>query len=148
MSASTRQGATEAKATPPQSVPAPASPYDELRDSSSPLAQRSVYFDLDASLVKPEYRTLVEAHARYLRAHRGTKVRIEGNTDERGTREYNLALGNQRADAVRKLLLLLGAVEQQAESVSFGKEKPRAAGHDEEAWSVNRRADIVYVRPN
>jgi peptidoglycan-associated lipoprotein len=115
-----------------------------LKDPNNILSKRSVYFEFDSSLVKDEYRPMVSAHARYLQQHNAAKMRIEGNTDERGSREYNLALGQRRADSVRQMMMLLGARSVQIETVSFGEEKPRAAGHDEAAWAENRRADIVY----
>ncbi|MEP7183704.1 MAG: peptidoglycan-associated lipoprotein Pal [Betaproteobacteria bacterium] len=116
-----------------------------LKDPASPLSKRSVYFDYDQFVVKDEYRSLVESHAKYLQANRNAKVAVQGNTDERGTREYNIALGQKRADALKKLMLLLGATEAQIETVSFGKEKPRREGHDETSWAENRRDDIVYA---
>lgn len=117
---------------------------DELNDPQGVLAKRSVYFDLDSYVVKEEFRPVVEAHSRYLRTHRDRKIVIQGNTDERGGREYNLALGQKRAEAVRRSMSLLGVQETQMEAVSFGKEKPKALGSDEAAWAENRRADIVY----
>jgi len=116
----------------------------ELTDPKSKLSQRSIYFDLDKYDVKDEYKDLVAAHAKYLAAHKGFKVLLQGNTDERGSREYNLALGQKRAEAVKRSLTLLGVQEGQVESVSLGEEKPKNAGHDESAWSENRRADILY----
>ena len=116
-----------------------------LRDPANILSKRSVYFDYDSFVVKDEFRPLVEAHARYLVANRGTRMIIQGNTDERGSREYNIALGQKRADAVKRTMTLLGAQEAQIETVSFGKEKPKNPGHDESAWAENRRADIVYA---
>jgi len=116
----------------------------ELTDPKSKLAQRSIYFDLDKYEVKDEYRDLVASHAKYLVANRGFKVLLQGNTDERGSREYNLSLGQKRAEAVKRSLVLLGAKEEQVESVSLGEEKPKNAGHDESAWSENRRAYILY----
>lgn len=116
----------------------------ELTDPKSTLSKRSIYFDLDKYEVKDEYKDLVAAHAKYLVANRGFKVLLQGNTDERGSREYNLSLGQKRADAVKRSLTLLGAREDQVESVSLGEEKPKNAGHDESAWSENRRADILY----
>jgi peptidoglycan-associated lipoprotein len=116
-----------------------------LRDPANILSKRTVYFDYDSFVVKDEFRPLVEAHARYLVANRGTRMIIQGNTDERGSREYNIALGQKRADAVKRVMTLLGAQEAQIESVSFGKEKPKNAGHDESAWAENRRGDIVYA---
>jgi peptidoglycan-associated lipoprotein len=117
---------------------------DPLNDPKGILAKRSIYFDLDSYTVKDEFKPVVEAHARFLSANRSRKIVIQGNTDERGGREYNLALGQKRAEAVRRALALLGVSEAQMEAVSFGKEKPKATGSDEEAYSENRRADIVY----
>ena len=116
----------------------------ELTDPKSQLSQRSIYFDLDKYEVKDEYKDLVAAHAKYLVAHRGFKVLLQGNTDERGSSEYNLSLGQKRAEAVKRSLALLGVKDDQIESVSLGKEKPKNPGHDEAAWSENRRADILY----
>ncbi len=115
------------------------------KDPKSILAKRSIYFDYDQFVIKDEYKSLVEAHAKYLQANRSLRIVIQGNTDERGTREYNIALGQKRADAVKKLMMVLGASEAQIETVSFGKEKPRKDGHDESAWAENRRDDIVYA---
>ena len=103
---------------------------------------RVVYFDFDSFVVKDEFRALIDAHAKALAAQRGKRLVIEGHTDERGGREYNLALGQKRAEAVVKSLALLGASEGQLEAVSFGKERPVAEGHDEEAWAKNRRAEL------
>jgi peptidoglycan-associated lipoprotein len=108
------------------------------------LAQRSIYYDLDQFDVRDEYRGLVEAHAKYLRENPSARILIQGNTDERGSREYNVGLGQRRSDGVKKMLILLGARENQIESVSLGEEKPQAEGHSEEAWSKNRRSDILY----
>lgn len=115
-----------------------------LKDPASILSKRSVYFDLDSNVVKDEFKPLVSAHARYLQQNRGAKMTIQGNADERGSREYNLALGQRRADAVRQALQVLGAQNAQIETVSFGEEKPKMTGHDEASWTENRRADIVY----
>lgn len=115
-----------------------------LRDPNSPLSKRSVYFDFDSYSVRDEYKPLIEAHGRYLQSARTGRVTIQGNTDERGSREYNIALGQRRADAVKKMMMLFGATESQIETVSFGKEKPKNAGHDEAAWTENRRDDFVY----
>ena len=113
-------------------------------DPKSPLFKRSVYFDFDSYSVKSEYQATLQAHANYLKANKDRKIRIEGNTDERGTTEYNLALGQRRSEAVRKSLNLLGVSDNQIEAVSFGKEKPKADGSNEAAWQENRRADIAY----
>lgn len=117
---------------------------DPLNDPKGVLAKRSVYFDFDSYAVKDEYKPVVDAHSKYLTANKGRKVVIQGNTDERGGREYNLALGQKRAEAVRKSMSLLGVADSQMEAVSFGKEKPKATGSDEASWAENRRADIVY----
>lgn len=117
---------------------------DPLNDPNSPLAKRSVYFDFDKYMIKDEYKPLVTAHANYLTQHTNRKIVIQGNADERGSSEYNLALGQKRAEAVRKSLMAMGVSSAQMEATSFGKEKPKALGHDEAAWAENRRADIVY----
>ncbi len=125
--------------------PVQASTIDPLDDPKGALAQRSVYFDFDSYVVKQEFNPLVTAHSKYLASHTARKIVLQGNTDERGGREYNLALGQKRADAVRKGMTAMGVADAQIEVVSFGKEKPKAEGHDEAAWSQNRRADIVYT---
>ena len=116
-----------------------------LKDPRSPLSKRSVYFDFDSYVVKDEYKPLIEAHAKYLQGNRNTRMTIQGNADERGSREYNIALGQRRADTVKRMMQLYGATDAQIEAVSFGKEKPRNPGHDEAAWTENRRDDIVYA---
>jgi peptidoglycan-associated lipoprotein len=116
-----------------------------LKDPRNILSKRNIYFDYDQFTVKDEYKPIVEAHAKYLQANRGARAILQGHTDERGTREYNIALGQKRADAVKNLMLLLGATEIQIETVSFGKEKPRREGHDEASWAENRRVDIVHA---
>ena len=115
-----------------------------LNDPKSMLFKRSVYYEFDQSNVKTDYRPLVEAHARYLRDHPGATITIEGNCDERGSREYNLALGQRRADGVKSMMMVLGVPDRQVDTVSYGEEKPKAQGHNEDAWSQNRRSDIVY----
>ena len=107
-------------------------------------SQRIVYFDFDSYVVKDEYRTIVETHAKALAADRKKHLAVEGHTDERGGREYNLALGQKRAEAVAKSLTLLGATDSQVEAVSFGKERPAVQGSDEAAWAKNRRAELNY----
>lgn len=123
---------------------APPSSLDPLNDPNSPLAKRSVYFDYDSSAIKSDFQDTIEAHGRYLASMKDRHVTIEGNCDERGGREYNIALGQRRADALRQRLTLLGASDAQIEAISNGKEKPRAMGHDEAAWAENRRDDIIY----
>jgi peptidoglycan-associated lipoprotein len=114
-------------------------------DPSSPLFEKSIYFGFDEYTVQTKYQKMLSAHASYLRANPKQKIIIQGNTDERGTAEYNLALGQRRSDAVRKSLNLMGVSDNQMEAVSFGKEKPKAEGETESAWAENRRADIVYI---
>lgn len=121
-----------------------ARPGNPLKDPGSILSKRSVYFDFDAYAIKDDYKSLLEAHARYLQANRGAHMTVEGNTDERGSREYNIALGQRRADAAKRMMLLFGATEAQIDTVSFGKEKPKNPGHDESAWAENRRDDLAY----
>lgn len=116
-----------------------------LDDPKSGLAKRSVYFDFDSALPHDADRPVVEAHAKYLASSRTAKVRVEGNCDERGGREYNVALGQRRAEAVLKSLQLMGASAGEIEATSYGKEKPVDAGHDETAWAKNRRADLNYL---
>jgi len=131
----------------PQPMPAPVAekvlpPY---LDPHNPIStERSVYFAYDRSELNDHDARLIERHGNFLATAPTVFVRIEGNCDERGGREYNLALGQRRADAVASRLKLMGARQAQMETVSYGKEKPRAMGHDESAWSQNRRADIVY----
>jgi len=108
-----------------------------------PDLKRSVYYEFDQYDVKAEYRALVESHARWLKANPQARLTIEGNADERGSREYNVALGQRRAESVTKLLVLMGARAEQIEAVSWGEEKPRGGGHDESAWSQNRRSDFA-----
>lgn len=117
---------------------------DELNNPNGPLAKRSVYFDFDSYSVKDDYQPLLEAHAKYLRTHPVRHILIQGNTDERGTSEYNLALGERRSEAVLHDLATLGVPASQLEAVSLGKEKPIAMGHDEASWEQNRRVDLVY----
>jgi peptidoglycan-associated lipoprotein len=109
------------------------------------LAKRVVYFDFDSSEIKGEGTDIVAAHAKYLAANPTTRVRLEGHTDERGSREYNIGLGERRAQAVRRALLLQGASDAQISTVSYGEERPAVPGHDEAAWAKNRRVEIVYL---
>ena len=122
-----------------------ADPASMLKDPASPLSKRSVYYDFDMYNIREEFQPMVEAHARFLREHKDLRVRVEGNCDERGSREYNLALGQRRADSIKRAMTLLGVAPKQVETVSFGAEKPKAPGSSEEAWAENRRSDIVYV---
>jgi len=116
-----------------------------LKDPKSILSKRSVYFDFDQYVIKEEFKPLLKAHGHFLTANGKVKMLLQGNADERGSREYNLALGQKRAEAVKKtLLLLLGGKEEQIESVSLGKEKPRCSEHTEACWAENRRGDMLY----
>jgi peptidoglycan-associated lipoprotein len=115
-----------------------------LKDPRSPLSKRSIYFDYDSYIVKDEFQSLLVAHAKFLAANSNMKILIQGNADERGSREYNLALAQKRADAVKKSLSLLGTPESQMESVSLGEEKPVCTESTEECWAQNRRGDILY----
>ncbi len=131
-------------ASPTRSSPMVEAP-NPLKDPGNILSKRSVYFEYDQFLVKDSDKPLLQAHALYLRQHPAAKVVVQGNTDERGSREYNIALGQRRADAVKQIVRLLGAEDRQIETVSFGKEKPRCQASDESCWSQNRRADLVYA---
>lgn len=146
-------------------VMAPATPASGANDGSE-VAQRAVtpatldgnastaagpanvakviYFDYDSSAIKPEFQGALDAHAKFLNANKNRKIALEGHTDDRGGREYNLALGQKRAEAVRRALGLLGVAETQMEAVSFGKEKPANPGSDEASWALNRRAEMAY----
>lgn len=136
--------------TPAQIRPITADNADErtlavLRDPNSPLSKRNVYFEFDKYVIAHEYQPLIEAHGRFLAANPKFKIAIQGNADERGSREYNLALGQKRAEAMRKALLLLGAKDSQIEAVSLGEEKPICTERSETCWAKNRRGDISYV---
>jgi peptidoglycan-associated lipoprotein len=117
-----------------------------LDDPNSLLAKRVIYFDFDKSNIKDDFREIIAAHAKYLADNPNATVTVEGHTDERGTREYNLALGERRAAAVKQMLILQGAAASQINTISYGEERPAALGHDEQAWSLNRRAELVYKR--
>lgn len=121
-------------------------PYNiaALKDPKSPLSKRAIYFDYDSYVVRDEYKALLDHHARFLAKNSQFKMLIQGNADERGSREYNLALGQKRAEAVKKALMLLGAKEAQLESVSLGEEKPVCMEQSESCWSQNRRGDMLY----
>ena len=147
--AETAQTTTTTTTTPPPVV-APAHADDaqalaaRLRQQVADLEGKSVYFDFDAFVVKSDYDAMLRDQAGFLKANPGDKLVVQGNTDERGGSEYNLALGQKRAEAVRKALAVLGAPADRIEATSFGKEKPRAACHDESCWSQNRRDDFVH----
>ena len=116
----------------------------DLNDPDSPLSIRVIYFEYDSHTVLADYRPAVEAHAAYLASHPETSITLEGHADERGSREYNLALGENRANALKQQMVLMGASPDQITTVSYGEERPAEDGHDEEAYSLNRRAELVY----
>lgn len=140
--------AKPAAQTPPSADTRPLTPpttaLSPLKDPNNILSKRSVFFDYDSFDVKGEYQAMIEAHGKYLNANPNAKVFLQGNCDDRGSPEYNLALGQKRAEAVRKMLSVMGVKEEQMESVSFGKEKPRAICPEESCYSQNRRTDVVY----
>ena len=113
-------------------------------DPSSPLYERTIYFDYDNAEIKPQYLDVIRTHARYLGSQPGTRVTLEGHTDERGTREYNLALGDQRAESVRRFMLAEGVPANQLATLSYGEERPADPGHSEASWRLNRRVIIQY----
>jgi len=115
-----------------------------LKDPNSPLSKRSVFYDYDSDTIKDEYRPTIQAHAKYLADHGNEKMLIQGNCDERGSREYNIALGQRRADALKRMLVLLGARENQVDTVSLGEEKPRCTEQTEACYQQNRRSDMLY----
>jgi peptidoglycan-associated lipoprotein len=129
------------KVTPVEVKPIAGNP---LKDPGNILSKRSVFYDYDSNVVKDEFKPLVTAHARFLAQNRGRKIAIQGNTDERGSREYNIALGQRRAEAVKRVLTLQGAQEAQIEAVSLGEEKPRCEAQNEDCWAQNRRGEILY----
>ena len=118
--------------------------FSQLDDPQSPLSVRTIYFEYDSSEISSDYRSTVEAHSLYLQQNPSTSVILEGHGDERGSREYNLALGERRAKAVKQQMLLLGANSNQIKLVSYGEERPASDGHDESSWQQNRRVEILY----
>ena len=140
---------TATNSTPPVPPPdtgriPPVTPPDT--SSIDPFRDFSIYFDLNEYTVSEKYLSVVRRHAEYLKKNPTQKASVQGNTDERGSREYNLSLGQKRAEAVKKLLVLEGVKDAQVEAVSLGEEKPKNPGHDETAWAENRRSDITYPR--
>lgn len=115
-----------------------------LKDPNSPLSKRIVYYEYDSAAIKDEYRPLIRAHAKYLADQRSARMTVQGHTDERGSREYNLALGQRRAEGVKKAMSVLGASDNQIDTVSYGEEQPAVTGSDESSWAKNRRAAIIY----
>jgi peptidoglycan-associated lipoprotein len=135
--AGTRSGAVSGANTAGTSNP--------LRDPNNILSKRSIYFEFDSFTVSDQYKSIVEAHAKYLQGNRQARVALQGHADERGSREYNIALGQKRADAVKRMMTLMGVQDVVIETVSFGEEKPKNPGHDEASWAENRRVDIIYA---
>ena len=125
---------------------APASGFQghPLDDPTSMLSRRTIYFDFDKSEIKPDARAVLDAHAKYLAENRSASITLEGHADERGTREYNVALGERRANSARQYLTLMGASGQQIRTVSYGEERPVCTEHNESCWSQNRRVEIIY----
>ena len=125
-------------------IKAPVITVNPLKDPSNILSTRIIYFDYDKDAVRDEFQSVIQAHAKFLTENRGRKIRLEGHADERGSREYNIALGQRRADAVSRVTAVYGVGNERMETISFGEEKPRMAGQDEQAWSQNRRVEIIY----
>ncbi len=121
-------------------------PWSQLKESGSLLSKRSIYYEYDQYNIQDTYVPIIEAHAKLLMVHSDIKIAVQGNCDDRGSREYNLALGQRRAESVKRAMVLLGVNDKQVETVSFGAEKPAAFGKDEESWAKNRRSDIVYPK--
>jgi len=115
-----------------------------LKDPKNILSKRSVFFDYDSDRIRDEFRPLLQAHGKYLGDHAGAKMLVQGNADERGSREYNLALGQRRAEAIKRMLALMGARDAQIDAVSLGEEKPRCTEQSEACWAENRRGDLLH----
>ncbi|OFZ88034.1 MAG: peptidoglycan-associated lipoprotein [Betaproteobacteria bacterium RBG_16_64_18] len=145
--------------TPAAAQPAPAQPQppvstqpvrpaqvqaNPLKDPKNILSKRSVFFDYDSDRIRDEFRPLLQAHGKYLGDHAGAKMLVQGNADERGSREYNLALGQRRAEAIKRMLALMGARDAQIDAVSLGEEKPRCTEQSEACWAENRRGDLLH----
>lgn len=122
-------------------APQPLSPLD---DPGSPLYRKVVFFDYDSAEIQPQFLPLVRTHAGYMSQQPGTRVTLEGHTDERGTRSYNLALGERRADTVKRFLIAEGVPPERLGTLSYGEERPADPGHGEQSWAVNRRVELVY----
>ncbi len=143
---STRPLLPPTAATSPTPNPEPQRPTyrGPWEDPSNPLYQRTIYFDYDSAEIKPQYLDVIRTHSAYLGSTTSQRVTLEGNTDERGTREYNLALGDQRAESVRQLMLAEGVTQGQLTTLSYGEERPADPGHNDNAWRLNRRVVIQY----
>jgi peptidoglycan-associated lipoprotein len=127
----------------PTTAPKPVA-LNPLKDPNNILSKRAVYFDFDSDRIRDEFRPVIQAHAKYLADNAGAKMLIQGNCDERGSREYNIALGQRRAEALKRVLVLMGARDGQIEPVSLGEEKPRCTEHTETCWAQNRRGDMLH----
>jgi len=138
-------GSSDAASTSARALGDQAGTQGGMADATGPLARKVIYFDFDKSEIKPEFADIISAHAKNLTSHPNLKLKLEGNTDERGTREYNIGLGERRAQAVRRALMLQGVAESQLTTVSFGAERPAVEGDDEAAWAQNRRVELVYA---
>ena len=143
----TLEGPSSSDATTQAVNPAATAAPNPLDDPASILSTRVIYFAYDSSEIRPEDQAVVQAHANYLLQNPGQRILLEGHADERGSREYNIALGERRALAVARMMQLLGVADSQIRSVSYGEERPADSGHDETAWSLNRRVELVYRRP-
>jgi peptidoglycan-associated lipoprotein len=139
------QSATASSATDESTGQVKSLPDQATNGADAGVTKTTIYFDFDSSEIKPEFNATILTHGKHLAADRTIKVRLEGNTDERGSAEYNVALGERRAQAVKRALLLQGATAGQLTTVSYGEERPIADGHDETAWAQNRRVEIVYL---
>ena len=145
VSTTTDSGASTSAADSGSGATAKPMPQAAQEDTSSDLLSKNiVYFDFDRNDIKDEFKDIITAHANYLASNPSAKMTLEGHADERGTREYNIGLGDRRANAVRQLLVLQGASSSQVDSISYGEERPMASGHDESSWEQNRRAELVY----
>lgn len=144
-----RSGATAVRTTGNEGAQTQANTQGNVRgnpltDPGSILSKRSIYYDYDSDAIKEEYRSVIEAHAKYLRDNANARATLQGNTDERGSREYNLALGQRRADAVKRMMTAMGVPDNRLDTTSFGEERPKSDCHDESCWKENRRTDISY----
>lgn len=128
----------------PETITAATAPQHPLDDPATPLGTHTIYFEYDSSDLPASAQPIIGAHASYLSEHAGASITLEGHADERGSREYNIGLGEKRALAVRRLMSLLGASDPQIRTISYGEERPAADGHDESVWHLNRRVEIIY----
>lgn len=140
----TDSGASQTKPADQDKLDSRAIGTNVLKDPNSPLSKRIIYYEFDSAAIKDEYRPLIQAHAKYLADQRSARMTVQGHTDERGSREYNLALGQRRAEGVKKAMSVLGASDNQIDTVSYGEEQAAVTGSDESSWAKNRRAAIIY----